>query len=99
MVVPVLAAKLQPRLTEGQTIMVAARGITPVLGFALDEAELRQATLGVLFVKEVAIYYTAAGTTLGRSRWQDDPEANAIMSSILKLGGERGISVLPLYAV
>src|SRR5436190_16259028 len=33
------------RLEEGQKIMVAARGITRVLGFALDEAQLRKATL------------------------------------------------------
>ena len=99
MVAPDLAAKLQPRLGEGQKIMVAARGITPVLGFAMDEAALRKATLCVLFVKEVAIYYTAAGTTLGKSKWQDDPEASAIMSSVMKSGSERGISVLPLYAV
>src|SRR5205823_13601113 len=45
MVSPDLVAKLQPRLEEGQKIMVAARGITPVLRFALDEAQLRRATL------------------------------------------------------
>ena len=79
--------------------MVAARGITPVLSFATDEAQLRKATLCVLYVKEVAVYYTAAGTALGRAKWQDDPEANAIMSSMLKLGEERDICVVPLYAV
>jgi amino acid transporter/nucleotide-binding universal stress UspA family protein len=99
MVTPQLPAALQSRLAEGQKIMVAARGMTPVLSFALDEAELRNATLCVLFVKEVAVYYTAAGTRLGRARWQDDPEANAIMSLVLKLGAERNICVVPLYAV
>jgi amino acid transporter/nucleotide-binding universal stress UspA family protein len=99
MVTPDLAANMRPRLEEGQKIMVAARGITPVLRFALDEAQLRKATLFVLYVKEVAVYYTAAGTRLGRSKWQDDPEANAIMCSMLKLGSERGINVVPLYAV
>jgi nucleotide-binding universal stress UspA family protein len=90
---------MQPHLLEGQTIMVAARGITPVLSFAMDEAQLRKATLFVLYVKEVAVYYTAAGTPLGRAKWQDDPEANAIMCSMRKLGAERGINVVPLYAV
>jgi amino acid transporter/nucleotide-binding universal stress UspA family protein len=99
MVTPDLVATMRPRLQEGQKIMVAARGITPVLSFALDEAQLRKATLFVLYVKEVAVYYTAAGTRLGRSNWQDDPEANAIMCSMLKLGRERGINVVPLYAV
>src|SRR5204863_1103354 len=97
MVTPDLVAKLQPRLGEGQKIMVAARGITPVLAFALDEAKLRNATLCVLYVKEVAVYYTGGPTERGRPKWQDDPEANAIMSLMMKLGAERNISVLPVY--
>src|SRR6266540_2961860 len=99
MVTPGLVATMRPRLEEGQKIMVAARGITPVLSFAIDEAQLRKATLFVLYVKEVAVYYTAAGTPLGRAKWRDDPEANAIMCSVLKLGEERGINVVPVYAV
>ena len=99
MVTPDLVTSMRPRLEEGQKIMVAARGITPVLSFAMDESQLRNATLFVLYVKEVAVYYTAAGISLGRAKWQDDPEANAIMCSMLKLGRERGINVIPLYAV
>jgi amino acid transporter/nucleotide-binding universal stress UspA family protein len=99
MVTPDLVTSMQPHLEEGQKIMVAARGITPVLRFALDEAQLRKATLFVLYVKEVAVYYTAAGTRLGRAKWQDDPEANAIMCSMRKLGSERDINVVPVYAV
>ena len=99
MVTPDLEARVQPRFQEGQKIMVAARGITPVLGFALDEAQLRKASLFVLFVKEVAVYYTAAGTRLGRAKWEDDPEANAIMSLVMKLGAERDLCVVPVYAV
>ena len=45
MVTPDLAANMRPRLEEGQKIMVAARGITPVLSFAMDEAQLRKAML------------------------------------------------------
>jgi amino acid transporter len=99
MVTPDLLATMRPHLQEGQKIMVAARGITPVLSFAIDEAQLRKATLFVLYVKEVAVYYTAAGTPLGRAKWHDDPEANAIMCSVRKLGAERGINVVPVYAV
>jgi len=99
MVTPELPATMQSHLSDSQKIMVAARGITPVLSFALDEAQLREATLCVLYVKEVAVYYTGGGTRLGRARWQDDPEANAIMSLMLKLGAEREICVVPLYAV
>ena len=99
MVSPDLHATMQPRLEEGQKIMVAARGITPVLSFALDEAQLRKATLCVLYVKEIAVYYAGGPAVLGRARWQDDPEAQAIMSVMLKMGAERGICVLPVFAV
>jgi len=99
MVSPEMIASIQPRLGEGQKIMVAARGITPVLSFALEEAELRKAVLCVLFVKEVSVYFSDAVTGIGRARWQDDAEAQAIMSVMFKLGEERGISVLPVYAL
>jgi len=99
MVAPDLEARVQPRLQEGQKIMVAARGITPVLGFALDEAQLRKATLCVLYVKEVAVYYSGGPASLGRAKWHDDPEANAIMSLMMKLGAERNVCVIPVYAV
>ncbi len=99
MVSPEKIAAIQPRLEEGQKIMVAARGITPVLSFALEEAQLRKATLCVLFVKEVSVYFSRAANGGGKMRWQDDPHAQAIMSLMFKLGDEHGICVLPLYAV
>jgi amino acid transporter/nucleotide-binding universal stress UspA family protein len=99
MVSPDLLGTVEPRLQEGQKIMVAARGVTPVLSFAMEEAQLRKATLCVLYVKEISVYYGASATALSRSRWQDDPEANTIMSMMMKLGAERDICVLPVYAV
>src|SRR4051812_33349120 len=100
MVTPDIATAIQPRITEGAKIMVAARGITPVLGFALDEAQLRNAVLCVLYVKEIAVYFSAAPAVLGRKpKWQEDPEANAIMSTMIKEGEARGVCVLPVYAV
>jgi amino acid transporter/nucleotide-binding universal stress UspA family protein len=99
MVTPDLAARVQTRLGEGHKIMVAARGITPVLTFALDEAQLRNAALYVLYVKEIAVFYARGPTVPGRPKWQDDPEAAAIMSTMLKLGAERDLCVLPVYAV
>ena len=99
MVTPDLAATMIPRLSEGQKIMVAARGVTPALAFALEEAQLRKATLCVLYVKEISVYFTGAPTNLGRAKWQDDPAANAIMSLTMRLGAERDIAVQPVYAV
>jgi amino acid transporter/nucleotide-binding universal stress UspA family protein len=99
MVSPDLEAKLEPRLAEGQKIMVAARGVTPALAFALEEAQLRKATLCVLYVKEISVYFTGGPTSVGRAKWQDDPAANAIMSLTMRLGAERDICVQPVYAV
>jgi amino acid transporter/nucleotide-binding universal stress UspA family protein len=99
MVTPDLSTSMESRLVEGQKIMVAARGLTPVLSFALDEAQLRKATLCVLYVKEISVFYAGGPTVRGRPKWQEDPEANAIMSLMLKMGAERNLCVLPVYAV
>ncbi|MGZ5022641.1 MAG: amino acid permease [Chthoniobacterales bacterium] len=99
MVTPDLSTALQPRLQEGQKIMVAARGITPVLGFALDEAQLRKAVLCVVYIKEIAVFFGGGPATLGRVKWKEDPEARAIMSTMIARGEERGVCVLPVYAV
>ena len=99
MVSPDLAATMVPRLSEGQKIMVAARGVTPALAFALEEAALRKATLCVLYVKEISVYFTGGPTNVGRAKWQDDPAANAIMTLTMRLGAERDICVQPVYAV
>ena len=92
-------AKLRPSCTEGQKVMVAARGVTPVLRFALEYAALKKATLCVLYVKEIAVFLSGAAGPRTRPKWQDDPQASAIMSLCLKLGEEMGVPVLPVYAV
>src|SRR5215813_9184395 len=99
MVSPETIASLSPRLEEGAKIMVAARGVTPVLNFALEEAALRKAILCVLYVREIAVYFAGGPATLGRMKWRDDPAASAIMSTMMKEGEKRGLCVLPVYAV
>ena len=99
MVTPDIATNVETRIQEGHRIMVAARGITSVLGFALDEAQLRNATLYVLYVKEIVVFYARGATVSGRPKWQDDPEAAAIMSTMQKLGADRNVCVLPVYVV
>src|SRR5204863_1721857 len=87
-------------LREGQKIMVAARGPTPVLRFALDEAKLRGASLCVLFVKEIAVFLgSGSASIIRKARWQDDPQAAAVMSLALKLGEACDVCVQPVYAV
>ncbi len=99
MVTPDLTTNVETRIQEGHRIMVAARGITSVLGFALDEAQLRNATLYVLYVKEIVVFYAGGPTVPGRPKWQEDPEAAAIMSTMQTLGAERNVCVQPVYAV
>ncbi len=98
-VAPDTAADFKPNLSLGQAILVAARGLTPVLRFALEEARLRQGTLYVLYVKELAVNLPGPFQALERTRWQDDPTAAQIMSEMLHLGQENGVAVLPVYAV
>ena len=99
MVAPDLPDTMKPRLEEGQKIMVAARGINPVLNFALEEAQLRKAVLCVVYVKEIAVYFSTAPAQPGRAKWRDDPQANAIMSLMLREGKARGVCVQPIFAV
>jgi len=94
---PEKIAALRPEIKEGQKIMVAARGLTPVLRYAIEEAELRKATLCVLYVKELAVFLPGGGTATKRLKWQEDPEAAAIMSLVLRIGEERGVTVMPVF--
>jgi amino acid transporter/nucleotide-binding universal stress UspA family protein len=99
---PEALEKLRPRCVEGQKIMVAARGVTPVLRFALNEAALRKATLYVLYVREVAFFIGGTNPVPAKStrpKWQEDPQASAIMSLCLKAGEEYGVPVMPVYVV
>lgn len=102
-----IAAQLAPEsvpdfklhLGDGQAIMVAARGLTPVLRFALEEARLRKAILYVLYVREVSVTLLGAGTYYGPQKWQDDPNAAKIMTYMLNQGEKNEVKVIPLYAV
>lgn len=102
------AQAIEPELWEklrlnidatGQSIMVAARGITPVLRYALEEARLRQGPLYVLYVKELAVALPAQLDSMERPRWQDDRRAAEIMYGMLDIGRETGVSVVPVYSV
>ncbi|MEO6034240.1 MAG: universal stress protein [Verrucomicrobiota bacterium] len=98
-VAPGLLPTLKLNLSPGQSILVAARGITPVLKFAMEEARLRQGILYVLFVKELAVALPGRLETADRPRWQDDAKAAEIMYAMLELGAQHNVPVLPLYAV
>ncbi len=95
---PESLANLRIQLNPGQSIMVAARGLTPVLRFALEEARLRGGTLYVLYVKELAVTMSGIMRSSARPRWQDDPKAAEIMYPMLELGRESSVQVVPLFS-
>ena len=90
--------RLKPKPLEGGKLLLCLRGITPVLTFAVEIARLREATLYVLYVREVAVAFGAAaeGAT---ARWQDDPVAALIMKTVCSVGEDAGVTVVPIYAV
>ncbi|MDB6020832.1 MAG: UspA domain protein, partial [Pedosphaera sp.] len=91
--------KLRLSINGDQSIMVAARGITPVLKFALEEARFRKGPLYVLYVKELAVNLPARIESSERLRWQDDRRASEIMYGMLEIGRENGVQVVPLYSM
>ena len=90
-VVPVTPAIGAPPQFLGQFILVAARGWTPALQFALEESRVRGAQLLVLYVREVAV-----NIDMG-SNWQDDPDAKVLFTRLETEA--RGLKVNKLYSV
>jgi len=98
-VAPESVPDFQFNLSPGQTILVAARGVTPVLGFALEEARLRGGSLYVLYVKELAVALPGSLESTERPRWQGDKIAAGIMYRMLELGGKSDVPVVPVYVI
>ncbi|MDB6016032.1 MAG: Universal stress protein family protein [Pedosphaera sp.] len=90
---------LRININGDQSILVAARGITPVLRFALEEARFRKGPLYVLYVKELAVNLPGPLEARERPHWQDDRRAAEIMYGMLELGRENSVQVIPLYSV
>ena len=90
-VVPVTPPLGSPPEFLGQFILVAARGWTPALQFALEESRVRGAQLLVLYVREVAVNIDTG------SNWQDDPDARVLFTRLETEA--RGLKVNKLYSV
>jgi nucleotide-binding universal stress UspA family protein len=73
--------------------------MTPVLRFALEEARLRQATLYVLFVREIAVNLPSPVVLSEPPRWQKNPQAAEIMYMMMQEGKKNDVQVIPVYAV
>jgi nucleotide-binding universal stress UspA family protein len=89
----------RPEQTQVQAIMVAARGWTPVLHFALEEARLRGAILYVLYVRLVSVSMPSPAAQPEPAKWQSDRPAAAIMNGMKDLATAAGVRMLPVYAV
>jgi nucleotide-binding universal stress UspA family protein len=98
MVEKLQAEDLKPSLPEGGKILVCLRGVTPVLKYAIETAKIRNASLYVLYVREVAVAFGASNEE-AKARWQDDPEAALIMKTAQVVGEQAGVKVIPVYAV
>lgn len=85
--------------TSVNAIMVAARGWTPVLQFAVDEARLRGAILYVLYVRVIVVAMPSPAAKPEPARWQNDRPAAELMNGMLELGQKSGVKVMPVYAV
>jgi amino acid transporter/nucleotide-binding universal stress UspA family protein len=96
---PEQLATFRPNFEPGQAILVAARGFTPLLKFALEEAKLRQGNLYVLYIKQLSVALPGPLAIGERPRWQNDRQAAEIMYGVLDLAREAGVSVLPVFAV
>jgi amino acid transporter/nucleotide-binding universal stress UspA family protein len=99
LVPPERLENLRPNFAPGQSILVAARGFTPVLRFALEEARLRQGSLYVVYVKQLAVNLPGPLADRERPRWQTDRQAAEIMYGMFDLAQKSGVQVLPVYAV
>src|SRR5258708_35485514 len=77
-ITPGAVRRFRLNLEAGQAIMVAARGLTPVLRYALEEARLRQGILYVLVVKELAVALPSSLPAGKPVRWPTDRQAAEI---------------------
>lgn len=96
---PERVANLRPNFAPGQSILVAARGFTPVLRYGLEEAMLRKGNLYVLYIKQLVVSLRGPLTVQERPKWQTDRYAAEIMYGMFDLAQDSGVKVLPLYAV
>lgn len=87
---PAAAAEPAPTFL-GQIILVAARGWTPALQFALEASRLRAAQLLVLYIREVTVNIEMD------SDWKSDPDARALFRRLDAESG--GLKVNKLYSV
>jgi nucleotide-binding universal stress UspA family protein len=104
---PAAAARRRAALSEAETqarlvrqlgperpvtaVMVASRGVTPTLRYAVEQARARRAQLYVLFVREL---YTTIPVPMNE---KDDAEAQAVFQAVKSIS--EGVEVITIYAV
>ncbi len=94
---PDVVEKMSAPVSETQKILVSVRGLTPVLRFAFEEAQLRNAALYVLYIREIAVLYGGGANAMPKVDWKSDPEASAILGTALQIGKHRGVTTIPVF--
>jgi amino acid transporter/nucleotide-binding universal stress UspA family protein len=69
-------AVAKPAVLLGKSLLVATRGYTPALQFALEEARARGASLHVLYIREVVVQGGIG------SSWEHDPDARDLFNRL-----------------
>ena len=72
-------------------ILVAARGVTPTLRYAVEEARAHEAHLFVLFVRELFTHIPVPMIE------EEDPEAQSVFAAVQSIAA--GVKVTTIYAV
>ena len=88
-----VTAPLDLSLVSGSPILCAVRGIGRTLDFAIEEAQLLNCPLYILFIREQPVVLPEDR----RRRWHEDPEARAIME--YAQGKAAGHPLVPCFAI
>ena len=88
-----VTAPLDLSLVSGSPILCAVRGIGRTLDFAIEEAQLLNCPLYILFIREQPVVLPEDR----RRRWHEDPEARAIMEYAQSKAA--GHPLIPCFAI
>jgi amino acid transporter/nucleotide-binding universal stress UspA family protein len=85
-----------PAYAPAARVLVATRGSSRLIHFALEQARARQAELLVLFVRHIAVFTMGPAN---RADFSSDPEARALFARVQKDAAAMGVPVRLLYSV
>ena len=90
-----LQQRCGPIKTDAARVMVAIRGPTRLMDFALDYARMKKATLFAITVREMAVPIGEQVTAPGLD---EDSESIRLFETLMERGKKMGVQVYPIYA-